>query len=136
MIATNDLFWSFHFVYFYRNRTCYLWTKRRLPSVYNPRKLSKGHFRVCVRYENLSDSDIVRLFTCFINHPIEVNNRYCSFQMPGMGIQTEKGMELPEGLKAFIAERNQAIDELTKIKGSRAFGIEPVREDCLDYLER
>ena len=135
MIATNDLFYSWHLVYFYESRSCYLWTKRKLPSVYNPRKFSKSRFRVCVRYDNISDADIVQLFTRFINHPVEVNGRYCSFSLPGMGIKVEKGMELSPGLQDFIAQRNQVIDEKAKKEGSKVFNLEPVYANCFQAKE-
>ena len=125
MIALDDFVRSWHLVYFFHTRKCYLWTWRRLPGYQHPHDFSKNRFRVCVSYENLSDADINALFKRFYKFPIEINPNYCSFHLPGKGVNSEKGDKLEGGLKALIEERNRELDERIKRNGSRVLGLEP-----------
>ncbi len=119
MIDSKDVANAFHMVYFYKSRTCYLWTKRRLREWNKPRELSDKRFRVCIRYENITDDDIVLLFTKFINNPIEVNGNYCSFHLPKNGLKKPDGTPLLDGLDELVTQRKQELEERMRRKGSR-----------------
>ncbi len=120
MIWADDLEKSWHLVYFYAERACYLWTLRRLPNVYQNGRLSKSHFQVCVRYENLSDQDINDLFKRFYPHPIEITPNYCSFHRPDK-TQPRKKKEpvLSPGLQHWIDQQTKDLDQRARERGSQ-----------------